>query len=68
MSMIVSSFLIGSSSNLQVNRTCIKSQTSLNSGQIRPVTLELLANFANLQYVSSGFHCRVIAGSLMRLY
>ena len=24
--------------------------------------------FANLQYVSSGFRCRVITGSLMRLY
>ena len=24
--------------------------------------------FAKLQYVSSGFHCRVITGSLMRLY
>ena len=24
--------------------------------------------FAKLQYVSSGFRCRVIAGSLMRLY
>ena len=24
--------------------------------------------FANLQYVSSGFRCRVITGSLMRVY
>ena len=24
--------------------------------------------FANFQYVSSGFRCRVITGSLMRLY
>ena len=33
----------GSSSNLQVTRTAIKSQTESNSGQILPVDLELLA-------------------------
>ena len=43
MNMIVPSFFIGSSSNLQIIRTGIKSQISLNSGHIRSVTLELLA-------------------------
>ena len=33
-------------------------------GRLRTAYLK----FAKLQYVSSGFRCRVIAGSLMRLY
>ena len=41
--MLACSLLIGSLSNLQVSRTSIKSQTSSNSGQIRPVLLELVA-------------------------
>ena len=43
MNMISPSFLIGSSSYLQVTRTTIKSRTSLNLGQIRPRTAELAA-------------------------
>ena len=37
------SLLIRSLSNLQVTRTGIRSQTSSNSGLIRPITLELFA-------------------------
>ena len=40
---IASVILIGSSSNLQVTRTSIKSQTSSILGQIGPFTLKLLA-------------------------
>ena len=40
---IAPSFLIGSSSNLQVPRTAIKSGTSSNSSHICPSTLELPA-------------------------
>ena len=40
---LVPSFLIGSSSYLQVTRTTIISRTSLNLGQIRPRTAELAA-------------------------
>ena len=36
-------FLIGSFSNLQVMRTCIKAWMSLNLGQIPPLTMELAA-------------------------
>ena len=36
-------FLIRSFFYLQVTRTCIKSQTSLNFGQIGPLTTELAA-------------------------
>ena len=35
--------MIKSLSNLQVTRTGIRSQTSSNSSQVRPVTLELIA-------------------------
>ena len=42
-SMLVHSFLIESSSMLLVTRTGIKAQTSLISGRIRLLTLELLA-------------------------
>ena len=38
------SFLIISSSNLQVTRTVKKSRTGSNSGHIRPLTSELLAS------------------------
>ena len=38
-----SSFLIGSSSFLQVTRTCIKGWMSLNFGEIPPQALELAA-------------------------
>ena len=41
--MLVRSFLIESSSKLLVSRTCIKARTSLISGRIRLLTLELLA-------------------------
>ena len=41
--MLVRSFLIESSSKLLVTRTGIKARTSLISGRIRPLTLELLA-------------------------
>ena len=43
MSTLGPSFLIGSSSYLQVTRTTIISQTSSNLGQIRPRTAELAA-------------------------
>ena len=43
MDTIVPSFSIGSSSNWQVTRAGLKSQMSINSGQIRSLTLELLA-------------------------
>ena len=43
MKRIAPSILIGPSSNLQVTRTGKTSRTSLNSGKIRLVTLELLA-------------------------
>ena len=42
-STLASSFLIGSSSYLQVTRTSILSRTSSNLGQIRPRTAELAA-------------------------
>ena len=42
-STLASSFLIGSSSYLQVTRTTIISRTSLNFGQIGPRTAELAA-------------------------
>ena len=42
-STLAPSFLIGSSSYLQVTRTTIISQTSLNFSQIRPRTAELAA-------------------------
>ena len=42
-STLMPSFLIGSSSFLQVKRTTIISRTSLNFGQIRPRTVELAA-------------------------
>ena len=42
-STLAPSFLIGSSSYLQVTRTSITSQTSLKFGQIRPRTAELAA-------------------------
>ena len=41
MSTLVPSFLIGSSSYLQVTRTSITSRTSLKFGQITPRTAEL---------------------------
>ena len=41
--MLVRSFLVESSSKLQVNRIGIKAQMSLISGRIRQLTLELLA-------------------------
>ena len=41
MNTLAPSFLIGSSSYLQVKRTTIISQTSYNLGQIRPRTAEL---------------------------
>ena len=40
---IVPSFLIGSSSNLQISRSGIKSRTCFILGQIRLFALELLA-------------------------
>ena len=43
MNTLAASFLIGSSSYLQVTRTTIISRTSSNLGQIRPRTLELAA-------------------------
>ena len=43
MSTLAPSFLIGSSSYLQVTRTTIISRTSSNLGQIRPRTAELAA-------------------------
>ena len=43
MSTLVPSFLIGSSSYLQVTRTTIISRTSSNLGQIQPRTAELAA-------------------------
>ena len=43
MNTLVPSFLIGSSSYLQVTRTTIISRTSSNLGQIRPRTAELTA-------------------------
>ena len=42
-SCLAGSFLIYSSSKLLVTRTGIKARTSLFSGRIRPLTLELLA-------------------------
>ena len=38
---VVSSFFVGSSWNLQIIMTCIKSQTSLKMGQIGPAMAEL---------------------------
>ena len=43
MNTLAPSFLIGSSSYLQVTRTTIISRTILNLGQIRPRTAELAA-------------------------
>ena len=43
MNTLAPSFLIGSSSYLQVTRTTIISRTSSNLGQIRPRTAELAA-------------------------
>ena len=43
MNTLAPSFLIGSSSYLQVRRTTIISRTSSNLGQIRPRTAELAA-------------------------
>ena len=43
MNTLAPSFLIGSSSYLQVTRTTIISRTSSNFGQIRPRTAELAA-------------------------
>ena len=43
MKTLAPSFLIGSSSYLQVTRTTIISRTSSNLGQIRPRTAELAA-------------------------
>ena len=43
MDTIEPSFLIGSSSNMQVTRTAIRSWMSLNSGHIHQLTLELPA-------------------------
>ena len=43
MNTLAASFLIGSSSYLQVTRTIIISRTSSNLGQIRPRTAELAA-------------------------
>ena len=43
MNTLAPSFLIGSSSYLQVMRTIIISRTSSNLGQIRPRTAELAA-------------------------
>ena len=43
MTNLAPSFLIESSSFLQVMRTCIKAWMSLNFGQIRPMTTELAA-------------------------
>ena len=40
---LVPTFLIGSSSFLQITRTTIKSRMSLNFGQIRPWTADLTA-------------------------
>ena len=46
------------------------SRTGKNADYIECDQFESTAylKFAKLQYVSSGFRCRVIAGSLMRLY
>ena len=41
MDTITTLFLIGSSSNFQVTRSCVKSQTSANYGHVCPFTLEL---------------------------
>ena len=41
MDTIMPSFLIGSSSNLQVTRTVLESWTSSNSGHVSPLTSEL---------------------------
>ena len=43
MNTLAPSFLIGSSSFLQVTRTTIKAWMSLNLGRIPPLTLELAA-------------------------
>ena len=43
MNMLAPSFLMGSSSYLQVKRTTIISRTTSNVGQIRPRTAELAA-------------------------
>ena len=43
MSTLAPSFLIGSSSFLQVTRTTIKAWMSLNLGRIPPLTSELVA-------------------------
>ena len=43
MNTLAPSFLIGSSSYLQVTRTTVISRTSSNWGQIRPRTAELAA-------------------------
>ena len=40
---LATSFLIGSSSFLQVTRTCIKARMSSNFGQIMPLNTELTA-------------------------
>ena len=53
MDMITTLFLIGSSANLQVTRTAIKSWTSSNSGHIFPFTLELPA----LKHIFFGATC-----------
>ena len=42
-STLVPSFLIGSSSVLQIRRTAIKSRKSLNFGTVRPLTAEVAA-------------------------
>ena len=54
-------FLIPSFLYLQVMRTCSKSRTSLNFGQIRPLTTELaflecLKNFIDLEWKKSCLH------------
>ena len=43
-STLAPSFLIGSSSFLQVTRSTIKANKGLKLGQIRPVTVELAAH------------------------
>ena len=49
-SKLARSFLIGSSSNLLVTRTVIKSQTSSNSGWIKSVTSELHAHKGRIKF------------------
>ena len=60
-------FFIGSSSHLQITRTGIKSWMSSNSGQIQPVTLELLALEVLKKNVVYTIVSLILVGSLPNL-